>query len=194
MKTEKLKSTRHFFVAEQLGRDLHDSGVELDTELPTILNIAENGNSGWEPKRNRVPQKSKLFKVRLENGQRSKHVFKIRKIESVNAERCKFEVGSGNSARTFYQIHIFTHTFCSCPDFNTYGTRSLCKHTLFALLFPLEVTYINILNKTEFQKHEAVNFLKKPNIDPVIKTKKAAGTLAMKKINSTIQRDSQYPF
>ena len=65
---QKRKSTRHFFVAEQLGRDLHDSGVGLDTELPTILNIAENGNSGWEPKRNRVPQKSKLFKVRLENG------------------------------------------------------------------------------------------------------------------------------
>ena len=95
---QKLKSTRHFFIAEQLVRDLHDFGVELDTELPTMLKIAEDGNSGWEPKCNRVPQKSKLFKVRLENAQRSKYVFKIRKIESVNAERCRFEVGSGNSA------------------------------------------------------------------------------------------------
>ena len=144
--TEKLKSTRHFFVAEQLGWDLHDSGVELDTELPTILNIAENGNSGWEPKRNRVPQKSKLLKVRLENGQRSKHVFKIRKVESVNAERCKFEVGSGNSARTFYQVHIFTHTFCCCPGLcaNTHCLLCCFHWKLRILTFWIKLNFRNM--------------------------------------------------
>ena len=29
---EKQQSTRHIFVAEQLGQDFHDFGVELDTE------------------------------------------------------------------------------------------------------------------------------------------------------------------
>ena len=33
---EKRRSTRHIFIAEQLGRDLHDVGAELDTELPTM--------------------------------------------------------------------------------------------------------------------------------------------------------------
>ena len=39
---EKRKSTRHIFVAEQIGRDLHDFGVELDTELPNMVNIVED--------------------------------------------------------------------------------------------------------------------------------------------------------
>ena len=30
------KSTRHIFIVEELGRDLHDFGAELDTELPTM--------------------------------------------------------------------------------------------------------------------------------------------------------------
>ena len=177
----KRKSARYIFIGEQLGQDLHDFGVELDTELPTMVNIVEDDDSGCEPKRKRVPQKSKLFTSRLENARRSKHVFKIRNIESVNAEHCKFEVGSGNSARTFYQVHICTQPSCSCPDFNTYGMRSLCKHILFVLLFALEVTDINILNKTEFQTHEVLNFLKKSNIDPAFKAKKAIGTAAKKK-------------
>ena len=105
---ENRKSTPHILVAEQFGRDLHGFRVELDTELPTMVNIVDDEDSGYEPKRKRVPQKSKLFTSRLENARRSKHVFKIRNIESVNAEHCKFEVGSGNSARRFYQVHIRT--------------------------------------------------------------------------------------
>ena len=146
-----------------------------------MVNIVEDDDSSCEPKCKRVPQKSKLFTSRLENARRSKHVFKIRNIESVNAEHCKFEVGSGNSARTFYQVHICTQPSCSCSDFNTYGMRSLCKHILFVLLFALEVTDINILDKTEFQTHEVLNFLKKSNIDPAFKAKKAIGTAAKKK-------------
>ena len=73
-----------------------------------MMNIVEDDDSVCEPKRKRVPQKSKLFTSRLENARRSKHVFKIRNIESVNAEHRKFEVGLGNSARTFYQLHICT--------------------------------------------------------------------------------------
>ena len=110
---EKRKSTRHIFIAEELGRDLHDLWVELDTELPITVNIVEDDDSSCEPKRKRVPQKSKLFTSRLENARRSKHVFKIRNIELVNAEHCKFEVGSGNFARTFYQVHICTQPSCS---------------------------------------------------------------------------------
>ena len=87
--SEKRKSTCHIFVAEQLHWDLHNFGVELDTELPTMVNITEDDDSGCEPKRKRVSQKSKLFKSRLENARRSKHVFKIRNIESVNTEHCK---------------------------------------------------------------------------------------------------------
>ena len=105
---EKRKWTRHIFIVEQLGRDLHDFGVELDMELPIMVNIVEDDDSGCEPKRKRVPQKSKLFTSRLKNARRSKHVFNIRNIELVNAEDCKLEVGSGNSARTFYQVHICT--------------------------------------------------------------------------------------
>ena len=175
------KSTRHIFVSKQLARDLHDVGVELDTELSTMANIIKVDDSGCEPKRKRAPQKSKLITSRLENARRSKHVFKIRNIESVNAEHCKFGVGSGNSARTFYQVHICTQPSCSCPDFNTYGIRSLCKHILFVLLFALEMTDINILDKTEFETHEVVNFLKKSNIDPAFKAKKATGAAAQKK-------------
>ena len=127
-KKEKRKSTRHFFVAEQLGRDLHDFWVELETELPTMGNIVEYDDSGWEPKRKQVPQKNKLFTSRLVNARRSKHVFKIRCIESVNAEHCKFEVVSGSSLGTFYQVHICTQPSCSCPDLNTYRT-DLCANT-----------------------------------------------------------------
>ena len=173
---EKRKSTRHIFVAEQLGRDLHDFGVEVDTELSTMVNIVEDDDSGCESKRKRVLQKNKLFTSQLENARRSKHVFKTRNMEPVNAEHCKFKVGSGNSARTFYQVHT-----CSCPDFNTYVMRFLRKPILFVLLFPLEVTDINILDKTEFQTLEVLNFLKKFNIDPAFKAKKAIGTAAKKK-------------
>ena len=70
-KRQKQKSTRHFFVAEQVGRDLHDFWVELEMELPTIGNIIEYGDSGCEPKRKQVPQKNKLLTSRLENAQRS---------------------------------------------------------------------------------------------------------------------------
>ena len=52
---EKRKSTRHILLAEQLDRDLHDFGVELNTELPTMVNIVEDDDSGCEPKRKRVP-------------------------------------------------------------------------------------------------------------------------------------------
>ena len=120
-------------LAEQLDRDLHDFGVELDTELPTMGNIVEDDDSGCEPKRKRVPQKSKITTSRLRNARRSKHVLKIRYIESVNAEHYKFEVGSGKTAPSFYQVHICTQPSCSCPDFNTYGMRSLSKHKLFVL-------------------------------------------------------------
>ena len=59
-----------------------------------MVNIIEDGNSGCEPKRKRVHQKNKLFTSRSENTRRSKHLFKIRNTESVNAEYCKFQVGS----------------------------------------------------------------------------------------------------
>ena len=144
-------------------------------------NIVEDDDSGCEAMRKRVPQKGKLFTSRLENAWRSKHVFKIRTIESVNAEHCKFEVDSGNSACTFYQVCICTQPYCSCPDFKTYGMRSLCKHILFVLLLALEVADINILDKTEFQTHKVLNFLKKSNIDPAFKALKAIGTAAKKK-------------
>ena len=137
------KINSSIFIAEELGQDLHDFGVEPDTELTTRVNIVEYDDSGCELKRKQVPQKSKLFTSRLENARRSKHVFKKGNIESVNAEHCKFEVGSGNSAPTFYQVYICTEPSCSCSDFNTYGMRSLCKHILFVLLFALEVTDIN---------------------------------------------------
>ena len=48
-------------------------------ELPTMVNMPENGDSGCEPKRKRVPQKSKLFTGWLENGRWSKHVFESSK-------------------------------------------------------------------------------------------------------------------
>ena len=99
---------------------------------------------------NMVLQRSKLFTSPLEDNQRSRDVLKIGKIESVNAEHCKFKVGSGNSASTFYQVHICTQPFCFCPDFNTYCMRSFWKHILLVLLFALEVTDIKILDKTEF--------------------------------------------
>ena len=130
---EKRKSTRHILLPEQLDRYLHDFGVDLDTELPTMGNIVEDDDSGCEPKRKRVPQKSKISTSRLRNARRSKHVLKIRYIESVNAEHYMFEVGSGKTAPTFYQVHICTQPSCSCPDFNTYGMRSLSKHKLFVL-------------------------------------------------------------
>ena len=50
-------------------------------------------------------------------------------------------------------------------------------HTV-CLLFALEVTDIDILDKTEFQTHEVVNFLNKSNIDPAFKAKKAICTVA----------------
>ena len=59
---------------------MHDYGVELDTELPTMMNIVEDDDSGCEPKRKRVPQKSKIFTSLLENARRSKHVSKVRNI------------------------------------------------------------------------------------------------------------------
>ena len=49
------KSARHISVAEQFGWDLHDFGVELDTEFPIMVSIVEDDNSGCKPKRKRVP-------------------------------------------------------------------------------------------------------------------------------------------
>ena len=92
-----------------------------------------------------------------------------------------FEVDSSKSTFTFYHVHICTQPSCSCPDFNAYGIRSWFKFILFVLLFQLDVRAINILDKTEFQRHEVVNFLKKSNIDPAFKAKKATGTAAKKK-------------
>ena len=43
------------------------------------------------------------------------------------------------------------------------------------------MTDIKILDKTEFQTHEVMNFLKKSNIDPAFKVRKAIGTAAKKK-------------
>ena len=57
---------------------MHDYGVELDTELPTMMNIVEDDDSGCEPKGKRVPQKSKIFTSLLENAVMSKHVSKVR--------------------------------------------------------------------------------------------------------------------
>ena len=74
--------------------------------IANYVNIVEDDDSGWEPKHKRVPQNSKLFTSRSENARKSKHIFEIRSIELVNAEHCKVEVGSGNSVRTFYQVHI----------------------------------------------------------------------------------------
>ena len=42
---EKQRSTCHIFIAEQLGRGSHDFGVELDTDLPTMINIVDDDNS-----------------------------------------------------------------------------------------------------------------------------------------------------
>lgn len=75
-----------------------------------MVNIAEDDDSGCETKRTQVSQNSKLFTSRLENARRSKYVFKIKNIESANAEHCKFKVNSGNSARTFFQGHIYTQS------------------------------------------------------------------------------------
>ena len=81
--------------------------------------------------------------------------------------------------------HILSSTYvysaCSCSDLNSYGMRYMCKHKLFVLLFAMEMTNINILDKTEFQTHEVVNFLQKNNIDLAFKAKKAIGTAAKKK-------------
>ena len=74
-----------------------------------------------------------------------------------------------------------TQPSCSCPDLNAYGIRSWFKFILFVLLLQLDVRAINILDKTEFQRHEVVNFLKKSNIDHAFKAKKATGTAAKKK-------------
>ena len=57
----------------------------------------------------------------------------------------------------------------------------MCKRKLFVLLLALEMTNINILDKTEFQTHEVVNFLKKNNNYLAFKAKKAIGTAAKKK-------------
>ena len=77
---EKPKLTCHNFNAEQLGQDLHNFMVELDTQLPSMVNIVEDDGSGCETKHKQGPQKSKLFTSWLENPRRSKHVFKIRNI------------------------------------------------------------------------------------------------------------------
>ena len=110
----------------------------------------------------------------------------------MNAEHCKSEIGSDNSAHRFYQVDICTKPSCSFPDFNIYGMRSLCKHILFVHFFALEVLDISILEKTQSQTHEVLNLLKKSNIDPAFKAKKTNSSL--EKTSSTIQRDSQRPF
>ena len=50
----KRKSAHHIFIPEQVGQDLRDFGIELDTELPTLENIVKDDDSGCEPKRKRV--------------------------------------------------------------------------------------------------------------------------------------------
>ena len=57
------KSTCHTLVAEQLGRDLRDFGIEFDTELPTMVNIIEDDNSGCKPKRNRYLKRTSSSQV-----------------------------------------------------------------------------------------------------------------------------------
>ena len=48
-------------------------------------------------------------------------------------------------------------------------------------MFALAVTDINILEKTKFETHEVVNFLKKSNINPAFKAKKAMRAAAKEK-------------
>ena len=57
------KSTCHTLVAEQFGRGLHDFGLELDTELPTMPNIIEDDNSVCKPKRNEYLKRASSSQV-----------------------------------------------------------------------------------------------------------------------------------
>ena len=57
---EKRKSTCHVFVAEELSRDLHDFEVELDTELPTMMNIVGDDDNGCEAKAYSIGKRSKV--------------------------------------------------------------------------------------------------------------------------------------
>ena len=59
--------------------------------------------------------------------------------------------------------------------------RFLCEHILFVLLLTLELTDINILDKTEFHTLKVLNVSNKSNIDLAFKAKKAIGTAAKKK-------------
>ena len=59
--------------------------------------------------------------------------------------------------------------------------RFLCEHILFVLLLALELTDINILDKTEFHTLKVLNVSNKSNIDLAFKAKKATGTAAKKK-------------
>ena len=115
--------------------------------IANYVNIVEDGDSGWEPKRKAEASTSKEQVLHKSIGKRSKVKTCIWNKKHWVSE-CR---------ATFYQVQVCTQSSCSCPDSNTYGMRSLCKHILFALLFALEMTDINILDKTEFQTQKVVN-------------------------------------
>ena len=115
--------------------------------ITNYVNIVEDGDSGWEPKRKAEASTSKEQVLHKSIGKRSKVKTCIWNKKNWVSE-CR---------ATFHQVQICTQSSCSCPDFNTYGIRCLCKHILFTLLFALEMTNINILDKTEFQTQKVVS-------------------------------------
>ena len=85
---------------------------------------------------------------------------KIGKVTNVNEAHRLYEVASTENARHFYQVRICTQPSCSCPDFNKQGSRVLCKHIFFVLIFILEVEDISKLDTNSFLHEDLTNMLK----------------------------------
>ena len=78
-----------------------------------------------------------MLKTRISTAKALEDVMKLKKVTNLSTLKRQFEVKSSNSGRITYLVVICNTPSCTCPDFRKNGSKSLCKHILFVLIFVL---------------------------------------------------------
>ena len=135
------RNKRDVQMAQQIGKDFLDFGVSSVVQEKTIRTSEGNSNDddGCLPPKRRRSNKLVVFQTRLKRATEVSETMKIRKVEKDTNTKWTFSVASSQSGLNNYKVSIYNSPSCNCSDFVKYGSRVLCQHIIFILLFPLNV-------------------------------------------------------
>ena len=128
--------------------------------------------SGFEPPQKNTQSQNKLFINRLESAKHSKSVFKIVDVKDISLNHRLYEIANKENARKYSQVNICSQPSCSCKDFSLYGSKTLCKHILFILLYVYNVTDLTTLSSLDFGQNQIEDFFKISSVDQQFMKKK----------------------